>query len=334
MPSAKPSPPTAGGNALAVLGLDPVTETTYRAVIRHAGALQSTVATALGVPVEELPEVLASLIELDLVQLGGDFVEAAPPDVALGRLLAAEVKRYRETGDQLHALRELMPVLRREHVAERGPAGDRIAGDVIAGGDIVRLWRDLAQESDGEILQFRSDQWRLPTSPAMDALAAELLAAGRAFRSLYPAIALTEAHDVLRNRTAEGEQIRMVAHLPARIVVFGTTAAMVPQDWGINNERRVVVRQPALVAALGFLFEQMWERGVVVPGMPGGEWSPAAARTLLLDRMSRGEKDEQIARALGVSLRTVRRRIADLQEQLGVSSRFQTGVEAVRRGWL
>jgi DNA-binding NarL/FixJ family response regulator len=40
-----------------------------------------------------------------------------------------------------------------------------------------------------------------------------------------------------------------------------------------------------------------------------------------------------IARSLGVSLRTVRRRIAELLAELGVESRFQAGAEAVRRGW-
>jgi DNA-binding NarL/FixJ family response regulator len=35
-----------------------------------------------------------------------------------------------------------------------------------------------------------------------------------------------------------------------------------------------------------------------------------------------------------MSLRTVRRRVAELIEELGAQSRFQAGVEAVRRGWI
>jgi DNA-binding NarL/FixJ family response regulator len=56
-------------------------------------------------------------------------------------------------------------------------------------------------------------------------------------------------------------------------------------------------------------------------------------RRFLLQELAAGAKDEQIARTLGLSLRTVRRRVADLIE-LGVDNRFQAGVEAVRRGWL
>jgi DNA-binding NarL/FixJ family response regulator len=40
-----------------------------------------------------------------------------------------------------------------------------------------------------------------------------------------------------------------------------------------------------------------------------------------------------IARHLGVSGRTLRRRIAQVQEQLGATSRFQAGLRAGRRGW-
>jgi DNA-binding NarL/FixJ family response regulator len=50
--------------------------------------------------------------------------------------------------------------------------------------------------------------------------------------------------------------------------------------------------------------------------------------------MSSGVKDEAAARQLNVSDRTYRRHVADILSRLGASSRFQAGVEAVRRGWL
>ena len=61
---------------------------------------------------------------------------------------------------------------------------------------------------------------------------------------------------------------------------------------------------------------------------------PGRPQRFLLRQLAAGAKDEQIARTLGVSLRTVRRRIADLMTELGADSRFQAGVEAARRGWL
>ncbi|HEX6875106.1 MAG TPA: helix-turn-helix domain-containing protein, partial [Nocardioidaceae bacterium] len=73
---------------------------------------------------------------------------------------------------------------------------------------------------------------------------------------------------------------------------------------------------------------------MAVPGMEQGGEDPDGQRRLLLHQLTRGAKDEQIARTLGVSLRTVRRRIAELMDELGADSRFQAGAEAVRRGWL
>ena len=68
---------------------------------------------------------------------------------------------------------------------------------------------------------------------------------------------------------------------------------------------------------------------------PGrGEGRGPQLRRFLLDQLAHGAKDEQIARTLGISLRTVRRRVAAILAELGVESRFQAGVEAARRGWL
>ncbi|NUS62020.1 MAG: AsnC family transcriptional regulator [Saccharothrix sp.] len=50
--------------------------------------------------------------------------------------------------------------------------------------------------------------------------------------------------------------------------------------------------------------------------------------------MRTGATDRAIARELGVSERTVHRRIARLQALLGAHSRFQLGVFVAARKWL
>ena len=67
---------------------------------------------------------------------------------------------------------------------------------------------------------------------------------------------------------------------------------------------------------------------------------PANADRLDQDRWHGGEIDDvqavvrlrRIARALGVSLRTVRRRVAALMEECGVETRFQLAVKLTERG--
>ncbi len=65
-----------------------------------------------------------------------------------------------------------------------------------------------------------------------------------------------------------------------------------------------------------------------LPDLQGDE------RRQVLELMALGVKDESIGRQLGVSLRTVRRRVADLMIELDSATRFQAGLEAARRGLL
>ena len=60
----------------------------------------------------------------------------------------------------------------------------------------------------------------------------------------------------------------------------------------------------------------------------------SAAELLLLTLLGDGLKDEAVARALGVSVRTVRRMVAELMHRLDARSRFQAALLAQRRGWL
>jgi DNA-binding CsgD family transcriptional regulator len=129
----------------------------------------------------------------------------------------------------------------------------------------------------------------------------------------------------------------VLVDVPSRLVVFGTEAALLTERWGAPGGSRVVVRQPGIVLALRELAGALWDRAVTPPGLgpctPGVDGARRGALPLLA-LMAGGAVDEQIARALGVSVRTVRRRIATLLVELGADSRFQAGAEAVRRGWI
>ena len=72
--------------------------------------------------------------------------------------------------------------------------------------------------------------------------------------------------------------------------------------------------------------------GAGVAGARAHRGRRGSERTFLLRQLPSGAKDEQIARTMGLSLRTVRRRVADLMIELGADTRFQAGAEAVRRG--
>jgi len=79
-------------------------------------------------------------------------------------------------------------------------------------------------------------------------------------------------------------------------------------------------------------------RAAVGPGGPAdpvtGLRAPTVDERDLLAFVAAGATDDVIARQLGISPRTLRRRLHDLFDELGASNRFHAGVEAARRGWV
>ena len=115
------------------------------------------------------------------------------------------------------------------------------------------------------------------------------------------------------------------------MAVFGADVAIVSAGSGSGHtEGRILVRAPALVRLVTDLFERYWEKAVPLRSTPVG--FGRNERIEILEGLMLGAKDEALARQLGVSLRTVRRRVADLMDELGATTRFQAGMEAVRRG--
>jgi hypothetical protein len=325
---------------LGVLGLGPVEASLYRALLRTPGLTVDAVADVVGDADERasrvaVDEVVGRLVRTGLVRRSGAELVASPPEQALERLIGDEHERLEAVRDQLAALRNLLPALEAEHRVARAPIGEHVQVEAIPSSAVPSVLRSLVLESAGDLLWIRPDQWRLEQGRAVDPWVQDLLREGRGSRVIYPARVLEEAPDAVRRRAELGEHVRVLGDVPGRLAVVGDVAALIPQRFDLADDVVLVVRQPALVTSVTLLFEGLWERALVVPGIGMDDPTEGdSSRRLLLDQMARGAKDEQIARALGLSLRTVRRRVADLREELGADSRFQAGVEAVRRGWL
>ncbi len=93
-----------------------------------------------------------------------------------------------------------------------------------------------------------------------------------------------------------------------------------PLTWGEHPPSSIVIVQhPAIVQAVSLLAETYWERGVDYPFDDEG-WQPVLAL------LARGMPDATIAETLGLSLRTVQRRITAAMDYHDVRSRFELGV--------
>ena len=111
----------------------------------------------------------------------------------------------------------------------------------------------------------------------------------------------------------------------------------------------MIHRSPILDALLA-LFEAEWARAAPIPGthaappeaastaapgQPGASHAaPDAETAALLAMLAAGMTDASIARSLSWSMRTTQRRMRQLMNDLGATSRFQAGVAAREKGWL
>ncbi|MCH1865093.1 helix-turn-helix domain-containing protein [Nocardioides sp. CFH 31398] len=321
---------------LSAIGVPAAAQQTYERVLGLSGSPVEVIAGVLDVPVGAALRELAPLAACGAVVVQGDLVVVRTPSEVVHHLLAGWVRDHAGEQQRLEALTGAMGALNASTSRPDARAQDVVGaldGEVSRGGNPVALLKDLIERSTGDLLWFRPDQFRRPREDAMAEIVGAAVRGGRSSRALYPARALHEAPDTLRRRAEVGEEIRIVADLPTRMIVIGGTHAVLPEPLGRVDEPRLLVRQLSVVQACSLLFDAYWDRALPAPGLERGVARPDLRR-FVVQQLAAGVQDEQIARALGVSLRTVRRRIADMMVELGADSRFQAGVEAARRGWL
>jgi DNA-binding NarL/FixJ family response regulator len=138
------------------------------------------------------------------------------------------------------------------------------------------------------------------------------------------------AYESMQSWAALGQQQRMVDSPPSEFAVFGQDAVMAAGEWGAAEGDYVVIRDLMLVEAFTAVFDLAWAAALPAPDA----LTTSESDRRLLALLSRGYKDEAIARYLGWGVRTVRRRIAGLMDALGADTRFQLGVAAHQRGLL
>ena len=321
---------------LTALGFTPALERTYQLVRRRSGQRLDWVAAALSTTPDALMADLAPLVTAGLVRIEDDCLAVESPSDALARLIVQQTDAAARIHADLAILARAVPVL---VAGTARPAEDAVEdvrpidGEVTSGGDARSLIVALLHESKGDLCWLRPDQWRADREAAMRDAIRELTASGRRSRAIYPVRVLREAPEVVQLRAEAGEEVRLIADVPTRMFVIGRTHAVLPEPLGFVDEPRTLVRQTGVVEALLLLFDMMWDRAAPLPGREE-PLTPVDERRFLLQQLAAGQHDEQIARRLGLSLRTVRRRVADLMTELGADSRFQAGVEAGRRGWL
>ena len=321
---------------MSALGLGRESERLYFRLVPVSGDTVIGVARLVQEHPDRLLRDLGPLLRLGLVRVVEDRLVVPPLAEALSELLLSQSRGAASAASALRDLAVAVPHLVAS--STRPDVGDLsdvrpLDGELSSGGDPLTLLGLMLRTSRGDMLWLRPDAWAMPRESRVSELLAEAMATGRRSRAIYPVRALTEAPEALRARVRLGEQVRVMSELPTRMFILGDAHAVLPEPIGFTDEPRVHVRQRSIVAALTLWFESLWSQASPVAELESARGHPDERR-FLLEQLMAGTTDDVIARKLGLGLRTVRRRIAALMIELGVDTRFQAGVEAVRRGWL
>ncbi|MFF8383034.1 helix-turn-helix transcriptional regulator [Streptomyces kanasensis] len=323
-----------------LLGLHGRSLDVYRLIVSQPGWGVAEIAGDLGMTEPEVRACLDELAELSMLYSGGTAAApvALPPGIALAALLHRRELEIQAQQTQLAAARALaaeLAVTYSSNCGHRGNIGLERLDDVVA---VRSRLAELATLAKHELLSFMpgggQSEEALNASRPLDE---HSLAAGVRIRTLYL--------DSVRNDRATmeyarwlsglGGEIRTIPSLPVRLLIVDGTQALLPVDPENSRAGAVVVHAPGVLAALVSLFESHWERARPLGAVESAEaGAPTAQERELLRLLETGSTDEVAARRLGVSLRTVRRMMAEIMSKLGARSRFEAGLLAARCGWL
>ncbi|MEJ7764703.1 MAG: helix-turn-helix domain-containing protein [Acidimicrobiales bacterium] len=328
---------------LSAVGLSELEERVYRELVRRGGATLAEVSDSTGASSRRAQEALAAVEAMGLLTRSAKRptrYTPTPPQSAIEVLIRG---RKEELEQVAAAARQLDDELRSNAagVVPKQPVEVLAPGEGLAG-----LNRHLLASASKEILGFQTP----PLAPADDEFIAfklGILARGVSVRAVYSLDALNEPTTLgfIEAVAAAGEESRTVARLPTPLLIVDRQVAFLPlqaDKRGITHEY-MLVHPCSLLDSLVSLFEAVWaQAGAFDPSMPEGlasgdgpEGMPLSAQDRrLLALLAAGFNDQAIAAQLRVGSRTIERRMARLMDDLGTQTRFQTGVEATRRGWI
>jgi len=322
---------------LDVLGLDEMEAALYRALVGRSSASPAEVAELIEVEVPRAAHLLTSLENKGLIARSGSGAErfiASPPSIALGALMVRRQDELRQAELELESLTELY----------RTGAANRTAVDVVdvvLGVDAVRQrFSQLQMGAKKEVLAFVR-AGTLAVSREENVEEGRAIIRGVSYRvAVEREVAQMDGFfESAMESLKHGEQIRVAGHLPTRLLVVDRELAFVPTSTADDRSvGALIVRQSGLLDGVLALFESVWQQAT--PMIRGDDAvtssSPerlAGVDARILSLLRAGLTDHAIGAQLGLSMRSVQRRVRHLMDLAGVETRFQLGVEAAVRGW-
>lgn len=305
----------------------------YEALVRRRQAEITTMVADVGFPRGQVARMLTRLIDRGLAtRLPGRPLRyaAVPPDLVVSSLIA---ERERDLSRlRVHARR--LAAEQARHEARHHPAElvQVIEGATNVRNTFVRLQREAREQVRGfDRPPYLDDP--VSGNPEQKHQAEDR---GLTYRVIYDqsALAIPRRMEDVWRRIQNGERARVSGHVPMKMVICDDRLALIPvtRD-GMAPDAAYLVHPSSMLDAFSELFEALWERAVPL-NRSAADGSLPTEDADLVGLLASGATDETIGRTLGWSVRTVQRHVHRLMTQVGAETRFQAGMEAVRRNWV
>ncbi|MFB7541875.1 transcriptional regulator TrmB [Streptomyces zaomyceticus] len=327
---------------LDVLGLDADDERVYRALLGRPNStaiLLADLAVLAVLSQAHVDKALSRLVDWGLATRSADErFTAAPPAMALGALIS-------QRRDGLRMAEHALATFAEEHRAAMTGSSISDLIEVVTGVDAIRhRFLQVQQAARTQVRSFITAPFvALPP----DENTAEPVAIGRGvhFRAVLDRAVLAEpgiVDDAIES-LGKGVHLRVADELPMKLVLADADLGLVPLAVTAAGEPgAVLLHRSGLLDALDALFETVWRTARPLELGTGGETDPTVEvgtpgptdlDRRILALLLAGLTDLTAAAQLGLSPRTLHRRLRHLMDLAGVRTRMQLGAHAMRNGW-
>ncbi|MWA15149.1 helix-turn-helix transcriptional regulator [Streptomyces sp. BA2] len=315
----------------------------FRHMLAESGRSTSAARTRLKLSDQTFEAAEALLLELGLIRptTAGDTFVAVHPETALAQLLALEQQAIRERLTLNEELSETMAILGSNLLALQSRTESDAQLNLLIGEDsIAAALHGAAIKAQNEILSMH------PGSPLPQRMLQEsmernqtALKRGVTMRAIHlnSMASLPHGRAHLAALKDAGCEVRLASVLPFRMILVDNALAYMSASPRDGQMTALEARGPDICQLLRGTFEHCWVHGTVPPDATAapkgavdtpGEVELDERETAVIKLLANGSKDDSIARALGISPRTLRRMTTSIMEKLDAESRFEAGVKA------
>lgn len=322
------SPSAPAAESLAMLGISNVEEALYRALLRAPGSTAQALAELLGTSADAVEATVALLESKGFASCAQGSVKRffpSPPDIAVESLL---LRRQME----LQAARRAVAGLQREQRgdADGNPVVEIIDADPAAQQQPFAMCHSIVKT---EMMCLMRPPFLVSIPDQGQDDRAKDRKPGVLYRNIVHPDVLKEPgwRATLRRTLEAGEHVRLLPDFPFKMLVADRELGLLPLKIDEPAGEMLLLRRSAVLDALCELFETLWAKAVPIRFGPDDQpiidtavpYPPQLQS--MVPMLAAGANDKSIAELLGVSERTLMRRMEALYQGLNAKSRFQAG---------